>query len=198
MKKKQSKSLSVHLPLLFVISVIIIMAVVLPLVYQRFHDRMIDQYTRMAKGVTQLMVNAFDGDKVDEYIERNFDLPEYVDSVGYFYTLRDNYPDILYLYIYRFEADGGHVVIDLDADWWENGEGYTPGYVYKTEEPFTSHLEEVMAGKEIAGYSELTEEDGYLFTYTRPIFRSDGSCACVDFSMDYLSGMDKAFTFLLA
>ena len=68
MKEKQSKSLSIHLPLLFVISVIIIMAVVLPLVHQRFHDRMIDQYTRMAKGVTQLMVNAFDGDRVDEFI----------------------------------------------------------------------------------------------------------------------------------
>ena len=201
MRKKQSKSLSIHLPLLFVISVIIIMAVVLPLVHQRFHDRMIDQYTRMAKGVTQLVVNAFDGDRVEEFIEKNFELPEYVDTVNYLYTLRDNYPDILYLYVYRFEADGGHVIIDLDADWWENGEGYSPGYIYKTEEPFTSHLAEVMAGKEIAGYSELTEEDGYLFTYTRPIFRSDGSyacTACVDFSMDYLSGEDKAFTFRLA
>jgi len=200
MKKKPSKSLSIHLPLLFVISVLIIMAVVLTLVHQRFHDRMIDEYTRMAKGVTQLMVNAFDGDRVDEFIEKNFELPEYVDTVEYFYTLRDNYPDILYMYIYRFEEDGGHVVIDLDADWWENGEGYDPGYVYKTEEPFTSHLAEVMTGKEIAGYSELTEEDGYLFTYTRPIFRSDGSyacTACVDFSMDYLSGMDRAFTLRL-
>ena len=201
MKKRPLKSLSVRLPLLFVASVIIIMIVVIPLVYMRFHSRMIDQYTRMGQGVTRLMVNAFDGDRAEEYIEKNFDLPEYVDTVNYLYTLRDNYPDILYMYIYRFEEDGGHVIIDLDADWWENGEGYVPGYVYETEEPFTSHLEEVMAGKEIAGYSELTKEDGYLFTYTRPIFRSDGSyacTACVDFSMDYLAGMDIAFTCRLA
>ena len=201
MKKKSAKSLSVRLPLLFAASTIIIMLVVIPLVYMRFHNRTIDQYTRMAKGVTQLMVNSFDGDKVDEYMEKNFDLPEYVETVNYLYTLRDNYPDILYMYIYRFEEDGGHVIIDLDADWWTNGEGYAPGYVYKTEEPFTSHLSEVMAGKEIAGYSEHTQEDGYLFTYTRPIFRSDGSyacTACVDFSMDYLSEMDRAFTLRLA
>ena len=201
MKKKSLHSLSVRLPLLFVSSVFIIMIVVIPLVYQRFHSRMIDQYTRMAKGVTQLMVNAFDGDKADEYMEKSFELPEYVKTVDYLYTLRDNYPDILYMYIYRFESDGGHVIIDLDADWWENGEGYAPGYVYETEEPFTSHLEEVMAGKEIAGFSELTKEDGYLFTYTRPIFRSDGSyacTACVDFSMDYLASMDRAFTYRLA
>ena len=201
MKKKRLKSLTVGLPLLFVISVIIIMIVVVPLVYHQFYSRMIDQYTRMAKGVTQLMVNAFDGDKAEEYMEKNFDLPEYVEIVDYFYTLRDNYPDILYMYVYRFEEDGGHVIIDPDADWWDNGEGYEPGYVYETEEPFTSHLQEVMEGKEIAGYSELTREDGYLFTYTRPIFHSDGSyacTACVDFSMDYLSGVDTSFTIRLA
>ena len=203
MKKHSLKSLSIRLPLLFVASMLIIMGFMIPLVYQRFHSRMIDQYTRMAQGVTQLMVNAVDGDKVDEYMEKNFALPEYVDTVNYLYTLRDNYPDILYMYFYRFEEDGGHVVIDLDADWWEDGEGYDPGYVWsleEMEEPFKSHLKEVMAGKQIAGYSEQTKSDGYLFTYTRPLFRSDGSyacTACVDFSMDVLSGMDIAFTLRL-
>lgn len=42
MKKKSAKSLSVRLPLLFVASTIIIMLVVIPLVYMRFHNRMID------------------------------------------------------------------------------------------------------------------------------------------------------------
>ena len=204
MKKHFTKSLSVRLPLLFVASMMVFMGAIVPLVYLRFRNRMIDQYTRMAKGVTQLMVNAYDGDKTDEYIEKNFNLPEYVDLVNYLYTLRDNYPDILYLYFYRFEEDGGHVIIDLDADWWEDGEGYAPGYLWsldQIEEPFASHLAQVMEGKEITGHSELTKNDGYLFTYTRPVFRSDGSyscTACVDFSMDYLSGTDKAFTFRLA
>ena len=200
MKKRLSKSLSVRLPLLFAASVLVIMGVMIPVVYMRFHNRMIEQYTRMAQGVTQLMVNAFDGDKVDEYIQKNTELPEYSNTVDYLYSLRDNYPDILYMYIYRFEEDGGHVVIDLDADWWENGEGYPVGSVWslnELEEPFASHQHKVMEGEEIAGYSELTKEDGYLFTYTRPIFKSDGSyacTACVDFSMDNLKSMDIAFT----
>ncbi len=203
MKKNFTKTLSFRLAMLFVASMIIILAVMIPLVYQRFYNRMIDEYTRMARGVTQLMVNAVDGDKVDEYIEKNFDLPEYVDTVNYLYTLRDNYPDILYMYVYRFEEDGGHVVIDLDADWWENGEGYEPGYLWpldEMEEPFASHLAEVIKGNEITGYSELTKEDGHLFTYTRPIFRSDGTyacTACVDFSMDHLLGQNRDFTLRL-
>ena len=204
MNIKFTKSLSVRLPLLFVASMLLITGIMIPVIYQRFHKRMIDQYTSMAKGVTQLMVNAFDGDRADEYIKYNFDLPEYVDTVNYLYTLRDNYPDILYMYIYRFEEDGGHVIIDLDADWWKDGEGYEPGYLWsldEIEEPFASQLSKIMEGEQITGYSERTKADGYLYTYTRPIFDSEGdyACtACVDFSMDKLSGMDREFTLKLA
>ena len=90
MKKHIVKSLSVRLPMLFVGSMMIIMCVMIPLVCLRFHNRMIDEYTRMGEGVTQLMVNAFDGDKVDEYMAEHTNSPEYVELVDYLYTLRDN------------------------------------------------------------------------------------------------------------
>lgn len=54
MKRSVTRSLSLRLPMLFVASMIAIMCVMIPLVYLRFHNRMIDQYTRMAEGVTQL------------------------------------------------------------------------------------------------------------------------------------------------
>jgi len=62
MKKKTFRSLSVRLPLLFIASVVVIMGIMIPVVYNRFHSRMIDQYTRMAQGVTQLIANAFEED----------------------------------------------------------------------------------------------------------------------------------------
>ena len=75
--KKSFRSLSIRLPLLFVSSALVIMVIVIPLVHYRFHSRMIDQYERMAEGITRLMANAIDGDKVEEYIERNFEMEEY-------------------------------------------------------------------------------------------------------------------------
>ena len=77
MKKRTMRSLSVRLPLLFAISMVVIMGVMVPVVHMRLRSRMTDQYARMGEGVTQLMVNAFNGDKVDEYMDKGTSLPEY-------------------------------------------------------------------------------------------------------------------------
>ena len=193
-------SLSVKLPLLFIISTLIIMLVVVFAVHARFQERMIEDYTRMAKGVTQLMADRIDGDRIDEYMEQNFRSEEYCSIIDYMYSLKANYPDVLYLYAYRCEEDGGHMIFDIDADEVENGEAYEVGYVYELEEPFASQKANIMAGEEIEGDAVHSLEDGYLFSYCRPVFKSDGSyacSACVDFSLDQLSKEDNAFTLRL-
>ena len=198
--KLKKTSLSIKLPLLFIISILVIMIIVVLAVHERFYDRMIGEYTAMAEGVTQLVVNEIDGDKADEYMEKNFELEEYREIVDYMYTLKDNYPDVLYLYVARFEEDGGHMIIDLDNDDVENGESYAPGYVYELDEPFASQLPEIMKGEETPGYDVHTEEDGYVFSYIRPIYDSKGNyacSACVDFSLDQMAKADNAFTLRL-
>ena len=193
-------SLSIRLPLLFICSTLIIMLLVFQSVHSRFQSRMIEDYSRMAEGVTQLMADAIDGDKIDYYMEENFSSPEYQSIIDYLYRLKANYPDVLYLYVYRCEDDGGHMIFDIDADEVENGEAYDVGYVYELEEPFLSNQERIMAGGEIEGMAVRSEEDGYLFSYCRPVFRSDGSyacSACVDFSLDHLEQENNAFTLRL-
>ena len=173
------------------------MAVVIPLVYYRFYNRMIDDYARLARGATNLMAEAVDGDKIEEYVEQNYELEEYREIVSYFKKLKENYPDILYIYVCRIEEDGGHIIFDLDAEGVENGEAYEVGYVFELEEPFASEIPNIMAGKETSGYAVHTQEDGFLYSYIRPIYRSDGSyacSACVDFSMDYVQKADSVFT----
>ena len=194
-------SLSIRLPLLFIAATIIIMLVVVFAVHSRFQTQMIEEYTLRAEGVTALMADRIDGDKVDEYLEKNFELPEYREIISFFYKLKENYPDVLYMYSFRAEEDGGHMIFDLDADEVDNGEAFEVGYVYVLDEPFFSLIPLIMAGGKTEGYAVHTQEDGYLFSYCSPVFDSNGNYACsvcVDFSLDRLDRQNNNFTLRLA
>lgn len=193
--EKRFHSLSLRLPLLFVISSVLIAALIIAVVYARFQRRTIDEYTRMAKGVTNLMAHEIRADHVDEYIEKNFELDEYLEILDRFCDLKDNYPDVYYMYVYRFMEDGGHVVFDIDVG--EDEPGDAPGTVYELDPAFVPYRDDLCAGREIPALAAETTY-GYLLTYVRPIFDSEGNyqChACVDFSMDYLHEQDVNFIY---
>lgn len=184
------KSLSVRLPLLFIASSILIFSILLYFVYGRFENRMIGEYTRMADGLTQLVVNAVDGDKIDEYIDKNFESEEYCNIVKYLYTLKYNYPDVHYLYIYKVTPEGGIVVFDLDDDYAESLEQENIdwiGEIYEMDEPFASDIPFIMEGSADISHAVHTQDGEYLLSYLTPILDSEGNyaaSACVDFSMD--------------
>ena len=100
-KHNPLKSLSLSLPLLFVSICVILTAIILAVVYVRFEKRMIDEYTRMSIGITSFMEQELDASKTDEYIEKNYELEEYRNIAEQYEKLRENYPDVLYIYITR-------------------------------------------------------------------------------------------------
>ena len=191
--KKKWKSLSVRLPLIFISGFLLVTILVVFIIYVRFEKRMIDEYTRMAQGVTRLMQQRLDGDKIDEYMERNFEMEEYNEILDYFYALQENYPDVRFLYVYRIEPDGGHVVFDLNSEAEEDSD--PPGSVYELEEDFLPYMDKLCKGEEIPVLVDHTKF-GYLLTCLRPVFDRQGNyqChVCVDFSMDYLHEQDIGF-----
>ena len=188
-KEKRSyghRSLTVRLPLLFVSNLILIILIIIPITYNRFHDNMVSMYTRMAEGLTELMAHEIDPEKVDLYLNENFKLDEYNTIMSRFYDLKDNYPDVMYIYVYHFEKEGGRVIFDLESD---DGEAAgEPGSIYQYDEAFKPYISELMSGLEIPVTMGMTP-DGYLLTYVRPILKENGEYAChvcVDFSMDAL------------
>ncbi|MBE5869979.1 MAG: GGDEF domain-containing protein [Lachnospiraceae bacterium] len=184
--RKKCRLISIRLPLLLVVGMIVIMVCVIVTVYHRFNDRMIDEYERLAEGITSLMVRELDVDRIDEYIDKNFEMPEYRDILEHFYDLRDNYPDVLFLYVYRFDKEGGHVVFDLDSE--TGGAADAPGDIYELDEATLPYEKQLCAGESVPAMTGKTP-DGYLLSYFRPVYDSQGKCmcyACVDFSMDKL------------
>ena len=205
---KFKKSLSLQISVISILSYIILAIVTIVVVHMRFQDRMIKDYTRMGEGVTTLMAKVYDTDKTEEYIEKNFTMPEYNEIVKYFYDLKDNYPDIYYLYVYRFDSvdpPSATVIFDLDEEYTENPPQESIDWIGDTYTdvgaPFAEEIDIVMNGKHPVVHSLVTSDNEYLLSYVRPIFDKDGNyvaSACVDFSMEYMFQQDLRFIFQLA
>ena len=205
-KKINSLSLSLRLPLIYILSYLVIAVVILISVYIRFDRRMKDEFTRMAEGVTNLMAEALDPDRIDYYIAENYDSPEYMDILKYYHSLKDNYPDVYYMYVYRFyekDTPRATVVIDLDEEYSENPPQESRDWIgsnYDADEPFASEIETLIKGREPVYHTVHTQDGEYLLSYVRPVLDKGGNYACsvcVDFSMDYIRSSDRIFVLKL-
>ncbi len=203
---KKHSSLSLKLPFIFIISYAIITFSIILVVYNRFETRMISDYTRMAEGVTNLMADALDTDRIDEYIEKNYSMKEYNDILKYYYSLKDNYPDIYYMYVYRFEhADPPEatVIIDLDEEYTDDPPQDSIDWIgdtYVADEPFASEIDIMLNSSQPVVHTVYTADDEYLLSYVRPVCDRNGNyvcSACVDFSMADMYTQDINFVISL-
>ena len=69
---KRYHSISKRLPILILISFMILLLIAIVIAFLRVEDRMKTEYRRMADGVTNLMIEALDNEKIDQYIEENY------------------------------------------------------------------------------------------------------------------------------
>ncbi|MCR4891295.1 MAG: GGDEF domain-containing protein [Lachnospiraceae bacterium] len=171
--------------------------------YGKLEQRMVNEYTRMADGITQLITNSIDGDRIDEYVKGKFVTDEYNTINKYLYSLRDNYPDVYYLYVYKITPEGATVVFDLDDEYSEIPTQESLDWIgstYELDEPFASKVDILMSGKEDLFYAVHTQDDEYLLSYVAPILDSKGNyaaSACVDFSMAEMHAENLNFTISL-
>ena len=90
-KNKSYHSISKRLPLLISISFLILLLIAIVITFFRVEERMKTEYRRMADGVTNLMIQALDNDKMDQYIEENYSSEEYVNIIKQYYTQLHTY-----------------------------------------------------------------------------------------------------------
>ena len=135
-----------------------------------------------------------DADRIDEFIAKGDSAEGYKDIEDALYGIRGSFTQTKYLYVYRIEKDGCHVVFDLDTD----GEpGSEPGSVVDFDPSFEPYLPTLLAGGEI---EPIVSDDkfGWLLTVYTPIKNSSGrtvAYAAADISMDEISS-DEAMFFI--
>lgn len=192
-RARKQMSVSIRLPLLFIVSFLLIIIAVVLLVYRRFEKRTVQECSEMGISAAHLMADAIDADKTQQYIDENFEMEEYCEIREHLIFLKENYPDAMYMYVFRFTPDYAITVFDLDSEYIQDA--FAPGELYEPDPAIVPYMDTLYKGGELPILTGDTE-DGYTLTYMMPVFDSSGDYAFhvgVDFSMEQLHQDDLAF-----
>lgn len=180
-----------HLSFLFALGFIVSLVATIGMTYYRLNSTMYNNYINMANGVTKLMSTYINPESLDYYISDNYSSYEYNDTLKKLHLLKDNYPDILYMYVYRFSPEidhAGEVIFDLDEEYTENPPKESIewiGSMYELDEPFRSEWEKLYQDPDPIYHKVVTPDKEQLFSYVKPIYHNGKYTysACVDFSI---------------
>ena len=156
------------------VSLIIISIIGITVSVRVYRETIIDEHSRIALGTARTAAAVIDGDKVDEYLEKNYGVEGYVKTRDILDAILHNSTDIEYLYVYKILEDGCHVVYDIETD---DVEAQEPGTIIEFEEGFSDYIPDLLMGKEIDPI--ITDDSwGYLLTAYYPVYDSNGTCTC--------------------
>ena len=175
-KKKLSRSLSLRTKLMLMISIasLVIASAATIISFVIYRSTTIADHKKLAESAATMASNIIDGDKVKEYLEKGEDAEGYADIEKILIELNESTPDVSYIYAYRVEEDGYHVVFDIDTD---NVKGDEPGTVRPIEADFVPYLPKLLAGEEIEPV-EINDSFGFLLTDYEPVYDSNGVVQC--------------------
>ena len=185
-KRSRGMSLRSKIILLVATGMIIIAVGVTTISFIHFRRAAIDEHVNMAKGVVRVVAETVDAERVDEFLEKGEEAEGYLAIEARLGALVQSSDDIQYVYVYRIEEDGCHVVFDPDTS---EETGADPGDILDFDAAFLPVLDKLLAGEEIDPIIS-NEEYGWLLSVYKPIYNKSGVCQCygaVDINMDHIA-----------
>ncbi len=154
-----------------------------------------DTQAAMGQGIASLMVDRINANRIDDFLARGEKMPGYTETEHTLAGIRDRFPDVTYVYVYKILPDGCHVVFDLDSPAGDSGSGV--GEVIPFDEAFKPYISDLLEGKSI---EPLVTNDsyGWLLTIYKPLYNSAGECTAylgLDISMGHL--VNDGLSFLM-
>ena len=157
-----------------------------------YRKNFISDHIRIAQGTSEIVASVLDGDRIDEYLETHGNTEEYQKVKELLTNILSGTTDIEYLYVYKIEEDGCHVVFDIDT---EDVPGEEIGAVIDFDEGFSDYIPDLIAGNPVEPII-TRDKYGYLLTAYQPVYNSDGICVCyvgADVDMEQLAIMERSF-----
>ncbi len=202
-KHNVTRSFSLRSKIIAIITVIMVcVAVVTTIIsFILFRIFALNQYTYSCTSAASLAAKAVDGDMVSEYLDKGRAAPSYALVEENLESIRKGNPDIEFVYVYKFEEDGVHVVFDLDTP---EVPGQEPGTVIEMEKYLLPYRDAFLSGKEVDPLLDDTIY-GRLLTVFEPVMDSKGNCTCyaaADIRVEYiglttLNYMTKVFSLFM-
>lgn len=188
----KGNSLNFRIGLILIIASVAMALVVTGVSTSLFRNYSKEQHMETADGIAMLAGSCIDPDMVDVYLKEGADTEGYQETKEQLTRIRDSAPDIEYVYVYKIEEDGCHVVFDLDT---EELEGTPPGELVEFDESFAPYIPALLRGERIEPI-ETNDTYGWLLTAYEPVYNSAGECvcyACADVKVGDINEYEKEF-----
>ncbi|MBR3748231.1 MAG: cache domain-containing protein, partial [Selenomonadaceae bacterium] len=165
--------------------------------YLLFRESAMNDRIKTVDGMVTVILNELNPKHIREYMELGRSYDEYRDIENKLYALKNSNSYIQYIYVYKIEEDGCHVIFDLDSS---TELGDKPGQVIQLDYTVENYKNDLIAGRPIPPFLS-DDEYGILLTIYKPLYDENGKCQCyaiVDFSLEVLSEYMRSFTIKLA
>ncbi|HCA05232.1 MAG TPA: hypothetical protein DEO32_04980 [Ruminococcaceae bacterium] len=185
-------SLRIKTTLVLALSITFVASAAIGISIVQFHDSTIAEYQADGSHAAHVIAQKLDADRVDDYLNKGRAAEGYSEVEELLNTVRSVSPVIKYIYVYRVEKDGTHVIFDIDAP---NLEADEPGQLIKYDSSIEKYKDKFLAGKEIPP-DISNDSDGWLLTVYEPVKDSGGKVRCyigVDMEMSLLRAEELAY-----
>ncbi len=196
--KRHDKKSSIRFPLrtkvalLVALSTSLVAASSIAICVLQYHNSTVDEFTNQARHASAVIAKHVDGSRIDEYLKYGEKAKGYLKTKELMQSVSDSSPEIKYIYVYRIEKDGTHVVFDLDT---EDVAANHPGDVIPYDTTIEKYSDLLLKGKDMP--MDITNNQyGWILTVYKPLRDSQGKTLCyvgVDMSMSELREDEIAF-----
>lgn len=153
--------------------------------YTMFTEGAIEQHKRIVTGIAKMAAGIIDPQRVNTYLAQGEKAEGYAETKRHLLNILKSMDTIKYIYVYKIQEDGCHVVFDLDT---QEQKGDPPGSIVAFDKAFEEHIPTLLAGGTIEPLIS-DEKFGWLLTAYAPVYDAQGHCQCyaaADISMDWL------------
>lgn len=182
-RERPHRSLRARVTMLIVATAAILSVLAVSISFIIYKKAVDQRYISVGQDATRMMTAILPGDRIDEFLALGDSAEGYSQVEGYLKMIEQSVEEVKFVYVYRIEEDGCHVVFDIDT---EDLPGAEAGEVVGFEPAFSDKLPTLLAGGEIEPVIS-NDSYGWLLTVYRPVTDSAGRCvayAAVDISME--------------